>query len=381
MDFIPFNRPTCTGHEETYILNVIKNKKYAGDYEFTKLCNRWFRSHLNCLQALLVTSCTHALDMSAILADIVPGDEVIMPSYTFTSTANAFVLRGAKIVFIDIRPDTMNINEKLIEAAVTSRTKVICVMHYAGVPCEMDAIIEIAKKKNLLIVEDAAQAILSTYKGRWCGTMGDFGCFSFHETKNIQCGEGGMLIINQARFMERAEILREKGTNRSKFFRGEIDKYSWVDMGSSYLPSELNAAFLFAQLESIHEVLHDRITSWNLYYRLLKNLQDKGCIELPCVPGYCEHNGHMFYIKTRDCNERDTLIKYLKDKNISSVFHYVPLHSSQAGKKFGTFIGEDKYTTRESERLLRLPMFYMLTHTEVEYIAGNIHDFFKSFVN
>ncbi len=375
---IPFNRPTVTGSEKKYLINVFKNRKFSGDNEYTKKCHEWLKTKFGCPQALLTTSCTHALDMSAFLTGIETGDEVIMPSYTFTSTANAFVLRGAKIVFIDIRPDTMNMDETLIEAALSNKTKAICVMHYAGVPCEMDAISAIARKNNICIIEVAAQAILSKYKGRWCGTLGQFGCYSFHETKNIQCGEGGALIINDEKSIERAEILREKGTNRSKFFRGEVDKYSWVDVGSSYLPSELNAAFLLPQLEMIHEIMGDRTKNWYLYHRLLKDLGDDGYIDLPLVPEGCEHNGHMFYIKVKDPGERGNLIAYLRSKGIGSVFHYVPLHSSAAGKRFGSFSGEDRFTTRESERILRLPLFYKLKRKEVEYIAGAIHDFYAS---
>lgn len=374
---IPFNVPCVTGKEDQYLMEVIKNKRYSGDGPFTKKCHTLIEKEISCKKVYLTTSCTHALDMTAILIGIRPGDEVIMPSYTFTSTANAFVLQGAKIVFIDVRPDTMNIDESLIEAALSDRTRAICAVHYAGVSCDMDAIADIAQRRNLYVIEDAAQAVQSKYKGRWCGTLGHMGCYSFHETKNLQCGEGGALIVNRDEFKERAEILREKGTDRSKFFRGEVDKYSWVDRGSSYLPSELNAAFLCAQLEAMSEINDNRIKSFNLYNQLLKGLKDQGLIELPHIPAECEHNGHMFYIKVKDNQEREKLIAFLKEKKISTVFHYVPLHSSKAGQKFGTFFGEDRYTTRESERLLRLPLYYKLAQSDSEYIAECVHDFYS----
>jgi dTDP-4-amino-4,6-dideoxygalactose transaminase len=315
--------------------------------------------------------------MTAILIDIKEGDEVIMPSYTFVSTANAFVLRGAKIVFVDIRPDTMNIDEKLIESAITKRTKAIVPVHYAGVSCEMDTIMSIAEKYNLYVIEDAAQGMMSTYKGKALGTIGHIGCFSFHETKNYQCGEGGAIVINEKEFFERAEFIREKGTNRSKFFRGQIDKYSWVDVGSSYLPSELNAAFLLAQLESAQKVNENRLKSWNLYYKLLSNLAEKRVIELAFIPQECEHNAHMFYIKTKNLKQRGELINFLKENGISSVFHYVPLHSAVAGEKFGIFHQEDKFTTKESERLIRLPMFYNLPEDDIHFVAETIEKFYN----
>jgi dTDP-4-amino-4,6-dideoxygalactose transaminase len=340
------------------------------------MCNAWFGEKIGGKKALLTTSCTHALEMAAILCDIKQGDEVIMPSFTFVSTANAFVLRGAKIVFVDIRPNTMNMDETLIEAAVTEKTKAIVPVHYAGVSCEMDAIEKIAKKHNLFVVEDAAQAINSKYKDRYCGVLGDFGCFSFHETKNISCGEGGALLMTNTEHIERAEIIREKGTNRSKFFRGEIDKYSWVDYGSSYLPSELNAAYLLAQLQSADLILKDRMDSWNYYYDSLIPLKKRGVLDLPFIPAHCEHNAHMFYIKVKDLAERTELIKYLKDRGVHTVFHYIPLHSAVAGQKYSTFHGEDKYTTTESERLLRLPLYYGLTSIDRKHVVKSLGEFY-----
>lgn len=328
-------------------------------------------------KALLTTSCTHATEMAALLMDIKPGDEVIMPSYTFVSTADAFVLRGAKAVFVDIRPDTMNIDENLIENAITERTKAIVPVHYAGVSCEMDKIMEIALKYNLKIVEDAAQGILSTYKGKMLGTIGDFGCYSFHETKNYSMGEGGALLIRDPDYIEKAEIVREKGTNRSKFFRGQIDKYTWVDAGSSYLPSDLNAAYLWAQLEQADKIFDNRMKTWKLYYELLLDLQEQGVISLPVVPENCTHNAHMFYIKTKDLDERTRLIDFLKEQGILAVFHYIPLHTAPAGRKFGVFCGEDRYTTKESERLVRLPMYYGLEEEKVVYIVNKIKDFYS----
>ena len=373
---IPFNRPPYIEKETEYIAQAIGNQKISGDGEFTKRCHDWMEQNIGGAKALLTTSCTHALEMAAILCDIQPGDEVIMPSYTFVSTANAFVLRGAKIVFVDIRPDTMNIDESLIEAALTSRTKAIVPVHYAGVSSDMDTINAIAKKHSLYVVEDAAQAITSRYKGRYCGTHGDFGCFSFHETKNISCGEGGALIVMDRKHVERAEITREKGTNRSRFFRGEIDKYSWVDYGSSYLPSELNAAYLLAQLELSDQIMQNRIETWDLYFNMLKPLSEGGFFELPYIPPECQHNGHMFYIKTKNLDERSKLIRHLKDNGISSVFHYVPLHSSPAGRMYSRFAGEDRHTTKESERLLRLPLYYSITPREAKLVVDAIGEFY-----
>ena len=315
--------------------------------------------------------------MAALLSDIQPGDEVIMPSYTFVSTADAFVLRGAKAVFVDIRPDTMNIDETKIEAAITKKTKAIVPVHYAGVACEMDTIMDIARRYNLLVIEDAAQGVMSTYKGKALGTIGDYGCYSFHETKNYSMGEGGALLIKNADMIESAEILREKGTNRSKFFRGQIDKYTWVNYGSSYLPSELNAAYLWAELEMADEINENRLNSWNHYYEGLKELADSGRIELPVIPEGCVHNAHMFYIKAKDLEERTKLIAYMKENGVGCVFHYIPLHSAPAGRKFGRFSGEDKYTTRESERLMRLPMYYGLKFDEIDYIIKTVKEFYK----
>lgn len=372
---INFNVPPFICKELDYIKTAIENRKICGDGEFTKKCNKWFEDNFKTSKALLTTSCTHALEMAATLCDIKPGDEVIMPSFTFVSTADAFVMRGAKIVFVDIRPDTMNIDENLIEAAITDKTKAIVPVHYAGVACEMDKIMEIAKKYNLYVVEDAAQGVMSTYKGKSLGTIGDFGCYSFHETKNYSMGEGGALLIRDKEMIEKAEIIREKGTNRSKFFRGQIDKYTWVDWGSSYLPSEINAAYLWAQLEEADKINEDRLKSWNVYYENLKILEEKGYIELPNIPTGCIHNAHMFYIKTKDIKERTKLIEKLKENDILAVFHYIPLHSSPAGIKFGHMFGEDKYTTNESERLLRLPMYFNIGN-DINKIIIEINNFY-----
>lgn len=366
---IPFNRPPYIGLEEKYINQAIANNKISGDGVFTKKCSEWLENNTNSTKVLMTTSCTHALEMAALLADIQPGDEVIMPSYTFVSTADAFVLRGAVPVFVDIRPDTMNIDENLIEAAITEKTKAIVPVHYAGVACEMDTIMEIAQLHNLYVIEDAAQGVMSRYKGRALGAIGDYGCFSFHETKNYSMGEGGALLIKNADMIEPAEIIREKGTNRSKFFRGEIDKYTWVNAGSSYLPSELNTAYLYGQLENAQSIMDNRMKSWKLYYELLKPLAEAGVLELPYIPDECEHNAHMFYIKLKDIDERTRLIAKLKNNDICAVFHYIPLHSAPAGRRFGRFNGKDIYTTRESERLLRLPMYYGLQSKDVEIIC------------
>ncbi|MGN0596114.1 MAG: dTDP-4-amino-4,6-dideoxygalactose transaminase [Ruminiclostridium sp.] len=374
---ISFNIPPYVGREKEYISAAIDSGKICGDGEFTKKCSSWLKNKTDSKGILLTTSCTHALEMAAILADIQPGDQVIMPSYTFVSTADAFVLRGAEIIFVDIRPDTMNIDEKLIEAAITPKTKAIVPVHYAGVGCEMDEITDIADKYKLKIIEDTAQGIMSEYKGKALGTFGDFGCLSFHETKNYSMGEGGALIINSDEMIEKAEIVREKGTDRSKFYRGQIDKYTWVDYGSSYLPSELNAAYLYAQLEEADKINNQRLGCWERYYENLSALGKKEKLEIPFVPEYCKHNAHMFYIKAKDIEERTRLISYLREKGVGSVFHYIPLHSSPAGKKFGRFIGKDVYTTKESERLLRLPMWYGLTLENVDYICQCIEDFYK----
>lgn len=370
---IKFNIPPYVGKEKEYIIQAIDNKKICGDGEFTKRCHKWFNDKTNS-NVLLTTSGSSSLDMTAILANIKPGDEVIMPSYTFVSTANSFAIRGATIVFVDIRPDTMNIDENLIEDAITEKTKAIVPVHYAGVACEMDKIMEIAKKHNLIVIEDAAQGVMSEYKGQALGSIGDYGCYSFHETKNYSMGEGGALIVKDNENFERAEIVREKGTNRSKFFRGQVDKYSWVDIGSSFLPSDINAAHLLAQLECADEINENRLASWNLYYENLKDIKQ---IELPVIPEGCKHNAHMFYIKAKDLDERTKLIDYLKENDIGTAFHFVPLHSSIAGQKYGRFHGEDKYTTKESERLLRLPMYYGLKKEEVLYVCEKIKEFYK----
>ena len=374
---ISFNVPPYIGTEQNYIMDAINAHKICGDGEFTKKCNKWIEDRMGAHKALLTTSGSTALDMAAILTEVGPGDEVILPSYTFVSTANAFVLRGASLVFVDIRPDTQNIDEKLIEDAITDRTKVIAPVHYAGVGCEMDTIMDIAKRHNLLVVEDAAQGVYAFYKGRGLGSIGDYGCFSFHETKNYSMGEGGALLIRDEDKTERAEIIREKGTDRSKFLRGAIDKYTWVDMGSSYLPSELNAAYLLAELEEADMINENRLASWNAYYELLSPLADEGRIVLPVIPEECKHNAHMFYIKTKDIEERTALSSFLKQNGILSVFHYVPLHSAPAGSRFGRFHGEDKYTTDTFERLLRLPMYYGLKPEEVEYITDKVKEFYK----
>ena len=376
MSFIHFNVPPYIGTEFKYMKKAVENHKICGDGVFTKKCDIWMERRFNAEKVLLTTSGSAALDMSALLCDLKPGDEVILPSYTFSSTANAFVLAGARLVFVDIRPDTMNIDENLIEAAVTDRTKAILPVHYAGVSCEMDKILEIARAHDLFVMEDAAQGIMSTYKGRPLGTIGDFGAFSFHETKNYSMGEGGALLIRDEKYVEEAEILREKGTNRSQFFRGQVDKYRWINYGSSYLPSDMNAAYLWAQLEMADEINAHRLSLWSQYYELLAPLQEQGILDLPVIPEGCEHNAHMFYIKAKDLEERTALLSFLKENDILAVFHYVPLHSAPAGQKFGRFHGADTYTTKESERICRLPMFYKLTSEEVSYIAGKVKEFY-----
>jgi len=372
-----FNVPPFVGNEMDYVKKAIDNHKICGDGEFTKKCNAWIEEFTGTKKALLTTSCTHALEMAAILCDVKPGDEVIMPSYTFVSTADAFVSRGATVVFVDIDPKTMNINADLIEEAITPKTKVIVPVHYAGVSCDMDKINALAEKYNLKVVEDAAQGFGSTYKGKALGTLSDYGCYSFHETKNLSMGEGGALLIRDSKNAEKAEIVREKGTNRSKFFRGQIDKYTWVDFGSSYLPSDINAAYLWAQLEKEREIYNSRMNCWNIYYSDLCELEEKGVIELPFIPEDCVHNAHMFYIKAKDCDERTKLIDYLKAHDIQTVFHYIPLHSAPAGIRYGRFSGEDKYTTKESERLLRLPLFYGLTEDDVHRVTECIKNFYN----
>lgn len=375
---IPFNRPPVTGNEEKHILESLQNTKISGDGPFGQQCQKWFEESLPCKKSLLTPSCTAALEMAALLFGIQPGDEVIMPSYTFVSTANAFVLRGAKIIFVDIRPDTMNIDEQLIEAAVTDKTRVIVPVHYAGVACEMDTIMDIAKRHNLFVIEDAAQGMMSQYKGRALGTIGHLGAFSFHETKNYTSGgEGGLLIINDDQFNKRAEIIREKGTNRSEFFRGMIDKYQWVDFGSSYLPSELQAAFLWGQLELADEINNNRIACWQAYHDALLPLKTAGKVELPSIPTNCTHNAHMFFFKVADLNERTALLEHLKARGISAVFHYVPLHASVAGKQFAHFHGQERYTTIESERLIRLPMWYGLSREDQSCIVNAVEEFYE----
>ncbi len=377
---ITFNRPPFLGTELGYIKEAVENQKICGDGPFTQKCNEWLEDKTGTAKALLTTSCTHALEMAALLLDIKPGDEVIMPSFTFVSTADAFVLRGAKIVFVDIRPDTMNIDETLIEAAITDKTKAIVPVHYAGVACEMDTIMEIAKKYNLAVVEDAAQGVMSTYKGRALGSIGDYGCYSFHETKNYSMGEGGAILIKDENKISDAEILREKGTNRSRFLRGQIDKYTWVNYGSSYLPSDMNAAYLWAQLQRAKMINNDRLRAWNRYYEAFEKLETEGFVERPVVPEGCVHNAHMFYLKLRSLDERTRFIAHLKQNGIMAVFHYVPLHSAEAGLKFGRFNGEDKYTTALSERLVRLPMFYGLRDDELDYIIAKVKEFFMGLI-
>lgn len=374
---ISFNVPPLVGTELDYVKKAIENHKICGDGPFTKECNAWLENRFGAQKVLLTTSGTTALEMAALMCDLQPGDEVILPSFTFSSTATAFVLAGAKLVFVDVRPDTMNIDETKIEAAITDKTKVICAMHYAGVACEMDTIMDIARRHGLKVVEDAAQGVMSTYKGKALGTIGDFGCFSFHETKNYSMGEGGALLIRDPEYNERAEILREKGTNRAKFFRGQVDKYTWVDYGSSYLPSEMNAAYLYAQLLEADRINNDRLASWNAYYEAFAPLEQAGKVELPALPEGCVHNAHMFWLKLHDLEERTAFIQHLKDNGVQAVFHYIPLHSAPAGLKFGVFSGEDVYTTRESERLVRLPLYYGLTEEDRNTVIRSVLSFWK----
>lgn len=373
---IRYNVPPFTGKEMDYIRQAVENQKICGDGEFTRKCSEWIEERTGAAKCLLTTSCTHATELAALLSGVQPGDEVIMPSFNFVSAADAFVLRGAVPVFVDIRPDTMNIDENLIEAAITEKTRVLLPIHYAGVGAEMDRICEIARRHHLMVIEDAAQGMMASYKGRALGSIGDFGCFSFHETKNYSCGEGGALLIRHEKDIEDAEIIREKGTDRSKYYRGQVDKYRWQNYGSSYLPSELNAAYLYAQLELAEEINEARVGIWNQYRRQLEPLAQAGRIELPFVPEHCSHNGHIFYIKTKDMEERTALIEFLKEAGIMAVFHYVPLHSAPAGLRFGRFSGEDCYTTKESERLLRLPLYYGLKEEQVSYISGKVKEFY-----
>ncbi|MBH8580575.1 dTDP-4-amino-4,6-dideoxygalactose transaminase [Halomonas pacifica] len=375
---VPFNLPPRTGSEGKYIAEAISGEKLSGDGPFGQKCQSWFEANLPASKALLTPSCTAALEMAAMLIDIRPGDEVIMPSYTFVSTANAFVLRGAKIVFVDIRPDTMNIDEKLIEAAITGKTRAIVPVHYAGVSCEMDVIMEIANRHRLYVIEDAAQGMMSYYNGRALGTIGHMGSFSFHETKNYTSGgEGGLIMINDERFIERAEIIREKGTNRSQFFRGMVDKYQWVDVGSSHLPSELQAAYLWGQLESAQEINDVRLAAWKFYEKMLRPLENEGCIELASVPSGCAHNAHMFYLKTEGLEERTALLEYLKRREIMAVFHYVPLHTAKAGLDYGRFHGADHFTTKESERLVRLPLWFGIEQSAQQHVIDAIFEFYQ----
>ena len=378
MKMIPFNKPLHIGCEDAYVIQSMRSTKLSGDGEFSRLCQNWFQVFLGCTKALLTPSCTHALEMAALLIDIQPGDEVIMPSYTFVSTANAFVMRGAKIVFVDIKPHTMNIDESLIEAAITDKTRAIVPVHYAGVACEMDTIMSIAKKFDLYVIEDAAQGMLSFYKGKPLGSIGHFGAYSFHETKNYTSGgEGGLLIINDAAFAERAEIIREKGTNRSLYFRGMVDKYSWVDVGSSYLPCDLQAAYLWGQLQSAHKVNEARLLIWEKYKERLQHLEASGFIDLPANNELCEHNAHMFYIKVKNLEERSSLIEYLLSCGIQAVFHYIPLHSATAGVKYGKFAGADVHTTVESERIIRLPMWFGMTCLDINTVSNAVISYYK----
>ena len=375
---ISFNVPPFYGTELEYVKQAVDNRKICGDGPFTKRCHEILENSFNAQKVLLTTSGTSALEMAAILCDIQPGDEVILPSYTFSTTATAFVLCGAKLVFVDVRPDTMNIDEKKIERAITEKTKVIVAVHYAGVACAMDEILEIANQNNLLVVEDAAQGVNSFYKGRALGTIGTFGCYSFHETKNYSMGEGGALVINDPQYNDRAEIIREKGTNRARFFRGQVDKYTWVDYGSSYLPSDMNAAYLFAQLEVKDEINTNRLACWNTYYEELAFLQAEGLLELPVIPEGCIHNAHMFYVKLANLEQRTNFISYLKERGVQAVFHYIPLHSSPAGERYGSFDGVEVFTTKESERLVRLPLYYGLTQKDQALVIDAVKSFFAA---
>lgn len=375
---IEFNIPPYVGTEMEYVHEAAAvNRKICGDGPFSQRCHAWLEDRFSAHKALLTTSGTSALEMAAVLCDLKPGDEVILPSFTFSSTATAFQMVGASLVFVDIRPDTMNLDERKIEDAITSRTRVIVPVHYAGVACEMDTIAHIAAKHNLLVVEDAAQGVMSTYKGHALGTLGTFGCYSFHETKNYSMGEGGAIIINDPTFVERAEIIREKGTNRQRFFRGQVDKYTWVDRGSSYLQSDLNAAYLWAQLEQADHINQDRLDTWNTYWNAFQDLARSGCVELPVIPDGCVHNAHMFYLKCADLAERSAFIAHLKARGVMAVFHYLPLHSAPAGKMFGRFSGEDEWTTRESERLVRLPLYYGMTQKDRETVISAVLDFYQ----
>lgn len=373
---ISFNKPPYAESGLDFIKQAIDSNKICGDGQFTKKCNEWMEKRFNAQKVMLTTSGTTALDMAMLLCEFKPGDEIILPSYTFSSTATSAVLGGAKLVFVDIRPDTMNIDETKIEAAITKNTKAIVVVHYAGVACEMDTIMDIAKRHGLKVIEDAAQGVMSTYKGRALGTIGDFGCYSFHETKNYSMGEGGAIIINNPKYNERAEILREKGTNRSKFLLGQVDKYTWVDFGDSYLPSDINAAYLWGQLLKADEINNNRLNLWERYNKAFLPLKKLGAVDLPFIPDGCEHNAHMYYLKCKDINERTQLISFLKERGIAAVFHYIPLHSAPAGEKYGRFSGIDEYTTKESERLVRLPMYYGLSKDDQDIVINNVLSFY-----
>ena len=374
---IPFNTPPYTGDEIEYIKQSVFTHKISGDGKFTKLCTEWLEKRFGAKKLLLTTSCTSALDMASILSGFSAGDEVILPSFTFSSTATSMILGNASLVFCDIRPDTMNIDENKIEAAITRHTRAIVAVHYAGVSCEMDTILDIARRYNLIVIEDAAQGVMSSYKGRSLGTIGDFGCYSFHETKNYSMGEGGAILVNNDAYMERAEILREKGTNRSKFFRGEVDKYTWVDFGDSYLPSDINAAYLYAQLMHADEIYNDRMATYNAYLEAFRPIADRGLIDLQYIPKYCVHNAHMFYIKLKDLDERTRFISHMKENGVCAVFHYVPLHSAPAGRKYGRFSGIDEFTTSESDRLVRLPMYYGLTPEDRDHVIDAALKYFR----
>ena len=376
---IPFNKPPVSGNEADYIQEALMSGKLSGDGDFSKKCTDWFEQRLNPSKVLLTPNCTQALEMAAILINIADGDEVIMPSYTFVSTANAFVLRGASVKFIDVDPSTMNIDDSLIEGAITDRTKAIVVVHYAGLCCDMNNVMAIAKEHGLFVIEDAAQAMMSTFENKALGTIGDFGTFSFHETKNYTSGgEGGLLIINNESFFERAEIIREKGTDRSQFFRGMIDKYTWQDIGSSYLPSELQAAYLYSQLENAGSINQNRLQIWNRYYDAFQDEGERGLIQLQTIPSSCEHNGHLFYLLLRSKEERQGFISYMSAHGVMAVFHYVPLHSAPAGKKFGSFVGADTHTTSLSERLVRLPLYFKMTNAELKHVITTAKNFLST---
>lgn len=377
MEPIPFNKAICLEDSMKCVEDAIRDNRLSGNGRYTKLCSEWLEDRFGAKKVLMTTSCTAALEMAAMLLGIKEGDEVIMPSYTFVTTASAFARQGAKIVFVDVKPRTMNIDEKLIAEAITEKTKAIVVVHYAGIACNMDEIMEIANAHNIPVVEDAAQGVMSKYKGKSLGTIGDYGCYSFHETKNYSMGEGGAILIRDAKDSDRAEIVREKGTDRSRFLRGQVDKYTWVAAGSSYLPSDLNAAYLYAQLEVAQQVFDDRMNSWNKYNEAFKYLKDKGVIETPFVPEECEHNAHMYYIKLDNIEERTKFINYMKENDILTVFHYIPLHSAPAGREYGVFAGEDKYTTKESERIVRLPLYYNMGET-VDEVISKVYKYFES---